>query len=109
MNHDIAPAGRPGEVEELLRWDGAGLVTVVAQAHDTGEVLMVAWADRAALRQTLATGIPELPVGEGRDQRLPAAGGGGARRLRRRLPALPRRRAGAGLPPVAAVVFFQPR
>jgi phosphoribosyl-AMP cyclohydrolase len=57
MNHDIAPAGRPGEVEELLRWDGAGLVTVVAQAHDTGEVLMVAWADRAALRQTLATGI----------------------------------------------------
>jgi phosphoribosyl-AMP cyclohydrolase len=57
MNHDIVPAGRPGEVEELLRWDGAGLVTVVAQAHDTGEVLMVAWADRAALRQTLATGI----------------------------------------------------
>ena len=54
---DIAPAGRPGEVEALLRWNDQGLVPVVAQAHDTGEVLMVAWADRAAVRQTLATGV----------------------------------------------------
>ncbi len=57
MATDIEPAGVPGEAERLIAWNPDGLVTVVAQAHDTGEVLMVAWADRAALRQTLATGI----------------------------------------------------
>lgn len=35
---------------------GAGLVTVVAQDHRSGEVLMVAHADREALERTLATG-----------------------------------------------------
>lgn len=46
-------------VEELvarLRWDDRGLVPVVAQQWDTGEVLMLAWADAEALRRTLATG-----------------------------------------------------
>ena len=32
-----------------------GLVTAVAQQHDTGEVLMVAWMNRAALVETLST------------------------------------------------------
>src|SRR5829696_2690057 len=36
--------------------DAAGLVAAVVQQHDTGEVLMVAWMDREALRRTLATG-----------------------------------------------------
>jgi phosphoribosyl-AMP cyclohydrolase len=57
MPKDIAPAGRPGETDTLLNWDAAGLITVVAQAHDTGEVLMVAYANREALAKTLATGI----------------------------------------------------
>ena len=57
MPKDITSTGTPGEAEALLNWDTNGLVAVVAQAHDTGEVLMVAWADRAALRQTLATGL----------------------------------------------------
>lgn len=35
---------------------GGGLVTVVTQDHLTGEVLMVAHADREALERTLATG-----------------------------------------------------
>jgi phosphoribosyl-AMP cyclohydrolase / phosphoribosyl-ATP pyrophosphohydrolase len=35
---------------------GGGLVTVVAQDHCSGEVLMVAHADREALERTLATG-----------------------------------------------------
>ena len=35
---------------------GGGLVTVVAQDHRSGEVLMVAHADREALERTLATG-----------------------------------------------------
>lgn len=32
-----------------------GLVCAVAQAHDTGEVLMVAWMNDEALHQTLTT------------------------------------------------------
>lgn len=35
---------------------GGGLVTVVAQDHVTGEVLMVAHADREALERTITTG-----------------------------------------------------
>ncbi|HVD27758.1 MAG TPA: phosphoribosyl-AMP cyclohydrolase, partial [Mycobacteriales bacterium] len=36
--------------------DPAGLVAAVAQQHDTGEVLMLAWMDDEALRRTLTTG-----------------------------------------------------
>lgn len=41
---------------ERIRYDGAGLVTVVAQEARTGEVLMVAHMTREALERTLATG-----------------------------------------------------
>jgi phosphoribosyl-AMP cyclohydrolase len=44
------------EVAALLRRDDAGLVAAVAQQHDTGEVLMLAWMDDEALRRTLTTG-----------------------------------------------------
>ena len=33
-----------------------GLVAAIAQQHDTGEVLMLAWMNRVALAETLATG-----------------------------------------------------
>ncbi len=36
--------------------DGRGLVTAVAQQHDTGEVLMLGWMDDEALHRTLTTG-----------------------------------------------------
>jgi phosphoribosyl-ATP pyrophosphohydrolase/phosphoribosyl-AMP cyclohydrolase len=39
-----------------LGWDDKGLVPAVVQEAETGEVLMVAWMDRAALEATLATG-----------------------------------------------------
>ena len=39
-----------------IRFDAAGLVAAVAQQHDTGEVLMLAWMNRDAVRETLATG-----------------------------------------------------
>jgi phosphoribosyl-AMP cyclohydrolase len=39
-----------------LHFDEKGLVPAIAQAHDTGEVLMLAWMDRAAIAETLATG-----------------------------------------------------
>jgi phosphoribosyl-AMP cyclohydrolase len=33
-----------------------GLVPTIAQQHDSGEVLMLAWMNREALRETVATG-----------------------------------------------------
>ena len=39
-----------------LRFDAAGLIPAVAQQHDTGEVLMVAWMNREAVARTLAEG-----------------------------------------------------
>jgi phosphoribosyl-AMP cyclohydrolase len=39
-----------------LRFDPAGLIPAVVQDHATGEVLMVAWMDAAALEQTLELG-----------------------------------------------------
>jgi len=41
---------------DRLKFDERGLVAVVAQEAETGEVLMLAWADRDALSRTLETG-----------------------------------------------------
>jgi phosphoribosyl-AMP cyclohydrolase len=49
----------PANAEPVLAaiaWDAQGLVPAIAQQHDTGEVLMTAWMNREALRETLATG-----------------------------------------------------
>ena len=43
-------------VADELRWDAQGLIPAVVQEAETGEVLMVAWMDREALRATLETG-----------------------------------------------------
>jgi phosphoribosyl-AMP cyclohydrolase len=40
---------------DAVRYDAHGLVACIAQQHDTGEVLMMAWMNRAALAETLAT------------------------------------------------------
>lgn len=39
-----------------LHFDQSGLIAAVAQQHDTGEVLMLAWMNRDAIEETLATG-----------------------------------------------------
>ncbi|MBS7789945.1 phosphoribosyl-AMP cyclohydrolase [Roseococcus sp. SDR] len=39
-----------------VRFDKRGLVPAIAQQHDTGEVLMMAWMNAEALNETLATG-----------------------------------------------------
>jgi phosphoribosyl-AMP cyclohydrolase len=39
-----------------LAFDKDGLIPAIAQQHDTGEVLMLAWMNRAALDETLKTG-----------------------------------------------------
>ncbi len=39
-----------------IAFDQQGLVPAIAQQHDTGEVLMVAWMNRAAVTESLASG-----------------------------------------------------
>jgi phosphoribosyl-AMP cyclohydrolase len=49
----------PRSADELLGtlvFDRDGLIPAIAQQHDSGEVLMLAWMNRAALDETLATG-----------------------------------------------------
>jgi len=41
---------------EAIRFDLRGLVPAIAQQHDTGEVLMLAWMNREAVEESLATG-----------------------------------------------------
>ncbi len=43
------------DILEAIRFDSAGLVPAIAQQHDTGEVLMLAWMNREAVAETLAT------------------------------------------------------
>jgi phosphoribosyl-AMP cyclohydrolase len=44
------------QVLVALRFGGDGLIPAVAQQHDSGEVLMLAWMNREALTETLKTG-----------------------------------------------------
>lgn len=39
-----------------LQWDARGLMPAIAQQHDTGEVLMLAWMNAESLAETLWTG-----------------------------------------------------
>lgn len=40
---------------DAVKWDANGLVPVIAQAHDSGHVLMFAWMNREALQLTNET------------------------------------------------------
>ena len=44
------------DIASAVCWNADGLVPAIAQQHDTGEVLMLAWMSREALAETLATG-----------------------------------------------------
>jgi phosphoribosyl-AMP cyclohydrolase len=48
MSHDA--------ILDTIAFDEHGLVPAIAQQHDTGEVLMLAWMNREAVAETLATG-----------------------------------------------------
>jgi phosphoribosyl-AMP cyclohydrolase len=48
MSHDA--------ILDAIAFDDRGLVPAIAQQHDTGEVLMMAWMNREAVEETLATG-----------------------------------------------------
>lgn len=44
------------EVLDAIPWNADGLIAAIAQQHDSGAVLMLAWMNRAALEETLASG-----------------------------------------------------
>ncbi len=41
---------------DAVRWDSQGLVPVIAQEADSGDVLMLAWMNREALEKTVELG-----------------------------------------------------
>jgi phosphoribosyl-AMP cyclohydrolase len=51
----FADNGRMDWLDDV-KWDAQGLVPVIAQEKSTGDVLMFAWMDRAALQQTAELG-----------------------------------------------------
>ena len=57
-----APAAPPpaadgaGLVLDELKFNGDGLIPVIAQCAQSGEVLMMAWMSRETLQETLASG-----------------------------------------------------
>jgi phosphoribosyl-AMP cyclohydrolase len=52
----LASEPEPLPFLDELKWGPDGLVPAIVQDDATGEVLMMAWMDRSAVRQTLASG-----------------------------------------------------
>jgi len=53
---EVSPIGQVASLDAVidhLQFDHQGLIPVIAQQHDTGEVLMMAWMNRDALVETL--------------------------------------------------------
>ena len=44
------------EVLDYVKFNADGLIPAIAQQHDSGEVLMMAWMNEKALKETLETG-----------------------------------------------------
>lgn len=61
MSTSTAPPATYGQaaIDQMLaaiQFDAQGLVPAIAQQHDSGEVLMMAWMDRNAVIETMQTG-----------------------------------------------------
>jgi len=52
----MSAAPLPAAIEQAVQFDRDGLVAAIAQQHDNGEVLMLAWMNREALAETIANG-----------------------------------------------------
>ena len=50
------PDNRPMNWLDEVKWDAQGLLPVIAQEAETGDVLMFAWMNREALQKTAETG-----------------------------------------------------
>ncbi|RCK48752.1 phosphoribosyl-AMP cyclohydrolase [Thalassospira profundimaris] len=46
----------PAAIADRLTFNEQGLIPAIAQQHDSGEVLMMAWMNREAVIETLSTG-----------------------------------------------------
>lgn len=44
------------KILDAIKFNADGLIAAIAQQHDTGEVLMMAWMNSEAVTETLATG-----------------------------------------------------
>ncbi|MEH6403726.1 MAG: phosphoribosyl-AMP cyclohydrolase [Sneathiella sp.] len=44
------------KLTSLIKFNEAGLIPAIAQQHDTGEILMMAWMNSDAIDETLKTG-----------------------------------------------------
>ena len=56
MTTDNAITPRSAALLAALAFNDEGLVPAIAQQHDSGEVLMLAWMNREAIEETLASG-----------------------------------------------------
>ncbi|MFY0678595.1 MAG: phosphoribosyl-AMP cyclohydrolase [Neptuniibacter sp.] len=59
--YDLESAAKGSSIElsaalDNLRFNDDGLIPAIAQQKDTGEVLMMAWMNRASIEETLKTG-----------------------------------------------------
>lgn len=43
------------KISDMIKYNEAGLVSAIAQSHDTKEVLMLAWMNRDSVEETLKT------------------------------------------------------
>jgi len=55
QRHDSRPYDTASPLD-LVSFNADGLVPAIAQQFDTGEVLMMAWMNRASIEETLTTG-----------------------------------------------------
>lgn len=54
LPYDTLPAA--ADLLDAVRFNADGLIPAIAQQHDSGDVLMMAWMNRDALEETLRTG-----------------------------------------------------
>ena len=52
----VSPPSATAALLPALKFDRDGLVPALAQQHDSGEVLMLAWMNREAIDETVTTG-----------------------------------------------------
>mgnify|MGYP003347403026 CR=1 FL=1 len=53
---EIIPKNVVSEALSLIKFNSDGLVPAIAQQHDTGENLMLAWMNKDSVSETLASG-----------------------------------------------------
>ena len=53
---EIIPQNIISEALSLIRFNSDGLVPAIAQQHDTGENLMLAWMNKESIAETLTSG-----------------------------------------------------